>query len=73
MVHVIAHGVVYCSVCVPKDMSRLDIEQGTNLEIPTGISSRWKISNDKEFRTGQPNPCQCEQFPNSRLHYLLNC
>lgn len=40
---------------------------------PTGISSKWSISKDKTFHSGEPNPCPCDQHPDKRLHYLLTC
>ena len=67
-----AYGPVHMSVCVAKTMSREDIELRANLESPTGISSRWEVSEDAAFRGGEPNPCQCEDDPD-RLHYLMVC
>lgn len=68
----IARGIVCLSVCVPKDTPREDIEAIANAAHPTGISSRWSISEDTEFAPGQPMPCPCEQ-EEGRLHWLLNC
>lgn len=64
-------GPVYCSVC-----SSLSVEETTrrlNWEYPTGISSRWQLSKDATFRTGQPNPCPCNEHPDTHKHYLFNC
>lgn len=66
-------GLVCVSVCAPKDTPTEDIEAWVNGECPTGISSAWAISDDAEFAAGQPNPCPCDQEPETRLHYLLNC
>lgn len=65
-------GIVAVSVCAPKDTPREQIEEWVNGEHPTGISSPWAISGD-DFAEGQPNPCPCDQEPDARLHYLLNC
>lgn len=66
-------GIVAMSVCVDKKLTRKEIEHLANAEQPTGISSKWKISKDKTFASGESNPCQCDQHPNARKHYLLNC
>lgn len=65
-------GIVHCSVCVPKDMSKEDIELEVNRINPTGISSEWKISDNTHFNTGETNPCICNQNP-EKMHYLMNC
>lgn len=68
----IASGIVCCSVCVPKGMSREVIERKVNEQTPTGIGSRWAVSADQHFATGEANPCICET-DTERMHYLLNC
>jgi hypothetical protein len=65
-------GICAMSVCAPNDTPRETIERWANTFAPTGISSRWAISED-DFAAGQSNPCQCEREPDARLHYLLNC
>jgi len=65
-------GLVCLSVCAPKTVTPEQIETFVNDEHPTGISSPWAISDD-DFADGHPNPCPCDQQPESRLHYLLNC
>lgn len=67
-----AVGLGYLSACAPKSMSREDIEAAANVEHPTGIASRWRVSSDPTFRTGQPNPCPCESV-RGRVHHLLSC
>jgi hypothetical protein len=67
-----AVGFVSMSVCVPKGMTKEEIECEANFQHPTGISSRWKISEHKHFADGSPIPRVCEDDPD-RLHYLLNC
>lgn len=65
-------GVCAASVCVPKETPKEIVEQWANEYQPTGISSDWKISEDKTFKTGELNPCVCEH-DSSRVHYLLTC
>lgn len=69
---VYANGLPTASACVLKDLTKEEIEDEINLINPTGISSRWEISKDKEFKTGEKIPRQCEQEQN-REHYLFNC
>lgn len=64
--------IISCSACVKEDLSIKEIEKQVNIQNPTGISSKWRISKDKTFRNGEINPCQCKQN-NNRKHYLLNC
>lgn len=66
-------GTVCCSVCVDKYLSNEEIEQLVNIQLPTGIYSQWVISKDIKFKDGKPHPCQCDQHPETRMHYLLNC
>jgi hypothetical protein len=65
-----AVGICAASVC-----TSLDDDEATrrmNLEHPTGIGSPWRISEDKQFRTGEPMPCPCPDAPTHR-HVLFNC
>lgn len=68
---VYAVGLVCISVCTDIQ-DRDEIERKANEVQPTGISSRWKISEEKKFRGGESMPCACEEDP-SRMHWLLNC
>lgn len=67
-----SNGILACSVCVPKKLSKRVIERAVNELNPTMTSTRWKISKDKTFRTGESNPCKCNEEP-GRLHYLMEC
>ena len=69
---VYSYGVTSMSVCVPKKMTKKEIEKRANSAFPTGISSQWHISNNKTFRSGESMPCVCENDKNC-LHWLLNC
>ena len=70
-VEIYANGLVYCSVCVEKDLTIEEIEKEVNLQNFTGIYSNWKISESK-FEDGSENPQICEK-DNNRIHYLLSC
>ncbi|MDQ5821949.1 MAG: hypothetical protein M3540_10960 [Actinomycetota bacterium] len=64
-------GLCAMSVCAKNEVDRSDIEAHANREHPTGISSRWEIT-DEPFADGTPNPTPCNQ-ESSRSHYLLHC
>ncbi len=71
-VYIYAEGPVTISVCASKEMSRSEIERQVNDLRPTGIQSRWTISKDKRFDTGESIPCECDE-DSSCQHWLLNC
>lgn len=71
-VMIYSDGLVYCSVCAPKDMPIEEVTTEVNRQQPTGIASQWHLSEDKTFRDGLPNPTPCE-VESSRIHYLFNC
>lgn len=65
-------GLVAMSVCAPADWDEEKVEAAANRENPTGIGSRWTISEDEEFASGETNPHECQDAP-GRKHWLLNC
>lgn len=67
---VYSNGLIHCSVC--SSLSLEETVRRTNLENPTGTSSKWELHNEK-FRTGQPNPCPCNDNPETHKHYLMVC
>jgi len=69
---VYANGIVHCSICTNVE-DRIRIEELVNQKNPTGIQSKWKISEAKTFRSGDPNPCLCEKKPKTHKHYLMVC
>lgn len=71
-VMIYSDGLLYCSVCAPKDMPIEAVTNEVNRQQPTGITSQWQLSKDETFKNGEPNPCPCEK-DNTRLHYLFNC
>jgi hypothetical protein len=68
---VYAHGICAVSVCT--NLSPEEAEKRLNEELPTGIESKWKLSEDKTFAGGQPHPCPCDKNPETHKHYLFNC
>lgn len=72
-VRVYACGLMLCSACAPAGMTPEQVAAAVNQEHPTGISSRWKVSSDPEFASGGPNPGPCDQEPDARRHWLMEC
>ena len=66
-------GALSCSVCAPKGMSVSDVEAAVNRQRPAGTTHGWRVSKDTHFATGGPNPCPCNQNPDKRMHYLMDC
>lgn len=71
-VEIYSSGLCRASVCAPATMAGDDVAKAVNTQMPTGIENRWKISDDPTFKSGQTNPCQCEQ-DETRKHWLLDC
>lgn len=67
---VYAEGLFYASVC-----SSLTKEQTQDRMAarPSGTSFGWQLSEDEKFANGQPNPCPCDQQPDTHTHYLFEC
>ena len=64
-------GIVCASVCT--SLTPGEAELALNVEHPTGISTRWTLSEDKTFGDGvSPMPCGCPDHPGNK-HYLFNC
>lgn len=66
-----AVGICSASVC-----TSLPIDEAVarmNEECPTGIESKWALSNDTHFRGGAENGCPCTDSPETHRHWLLNC
>lgn len=66
------NGIVHCSVCT-NFKQRKRITDAVNAQNPTGIGSKWVISNNKTFSSGELNPCPCDQHPETHRHYLMEC
>lgn len=70
---VYSQGFIACSVCAPAVLTREQVAAAVNVVNPTGVSSEWKVSSDTAFATGHPMPKPCEQEPEARRHWLLEC
>ena len=68
---VYAIGMCYASVCT--SLSKVEAGRRLNVLHPTGLATPWKPSKDKEFASGGPNPCPCEDKPETHKHYLFEC
>ena len=68
---VYSNGIVHCSICTNIEGKAM-IENMVNAKNPTGLRHGWKISEDKTFANGQPNPCPCGQREGYK-HYLMVC
>lgn len=66
-------GIISASVCAGNDATIEEITEHLNEEHPTGISSKWQLSQDKVFQDGHPNPCACDTYPDTKKHYLFTC
>jgi hypothetical protein len=70
-IDIYASGLCYSSVCADREMPLSEITEILNSENPTGINTRWELS-DEDFRCGESNPCRCTE-DDSRVHYLFSC
>lgn len=66
----VLNHVMVCSICVPKDATKEQIEEAANRINPTGVSTDWHIP-DHYHHDGQ-KPRVCENNPD-RLHVMLHC
>jgi hypothetical protein len=62
-------GICYASVCT--SLTNREATRRLNSEQP--VNSGWKVSKDKKFHSGQPNPCRCEDNPKTHRHILFSC
>ena len=66
-------GLLSASVCADNSLTPKEVEAEFNRIHPSGTTMGWGLSGDTHFLQGQPNPCPCDQFPETRKHYLFNC
>jgi hypothetical protein len=62
----------FCCMSVCSVLSPQETVDHVNRASPSGTTNGWRLSSDKEFRQGEPNPCPCDRDA-ARTHYLLNC
>lgn len=72
-VMVYSNGLVHCSVCAPNSMLPDDIVKEVNRLNPSGTTHGWQIADAETFADGTPMPCSCEDDPEHRKHYLMEC
>jgi hypothetical protein len=68
-----AYSVGICQASVCTSLSLRQAMKRLNAEHPTGIRSKWRISSDATFATGQKNGCPCDAHPATHRHYLFTC
>jgi len=71
MADVIPYSIGICCASVCTALSAEATTKFMHEHHPTGISSQWEIA-DEPFRTGEANPCPCEDVE-GRKHYLFVC
>ena len=64
-------GLCHISCCALKTMTKDDIEHEVNRMHPTGIPSKWEIT-EKKFNSGESNPCPCNEDEDCQ-HWVLTC
>ena len=52
IVQVYSSGLLFCSVCAPKEMTPKQVAENVNLYNPSGTTNGWEISPDKTFLQG---------------------
>ena len=63
-------GICMASVC-----SSLGKEETVSrmASIPSGTTAGWLFCDNETFHTGEPNPCPCNEKPETHKHYLFEC
>lgn len=67
------YAIGLCAASVCSSLPPEEIVTRINNEYPTGIDSKWAMSDDPTFRGGEPNPCPCDSGPETHKHYLMEC
>lgn len=70
--HVYAVGLCNASLCCPAEWDASRVLKEINHQEPTGLDHGWAHTGCK-FRTGETNPCPCDQLPYTRKHWLVEC
>lgn len=65
-----SEGIVCASVCSSLPIEEVKARMAAHF---TGTSSQWTLSEDPTFKGGEPNPCPCNEHPETHKHYLFNC
>lgn len=67
---VYSYGLVSASVC--SSLGPEETARRLNEQYPTGLDHPWMLA-EEPFRTGEPNPCPCNETPETHKHYLFTC
>lgn len=65
-------GISFINISVCTNVERDKVAEVTNIMEPTGIRSKWVLSEDEKFASGEKNPSPCPDG-NDCIHYLLHC
>lgn len=65
---VYSEGLCYASVCTSLDDEELDLRMAAR---PATATRGWVRSEDSHFTGGEPNPCPCDQRPDTHRHVLF--
>ena len=68
--HIYSEGLLFASVC--SSLPQQEVEARMH-KVICGTKSGWGLSKAETFEGGQPNPCLCDQKPQTHKHYLFNC
>lgn len=63
-------GMCYTSVC--SRLTEAKTKDRLNVVMPSGTSKGW-IKADETFKTGESNPCPCNNNPKTHKHFLFSC
>lgn len=70
-VHIYKRGAFALSVCALKALSIEEVIEDVERQHPSGTERGWLLSEDTHFVDGNPNPCDCNERPATRQHWLL--
>ena len=71
-VRLYAIGLLHVSACAPVRMGVAEVATEVDGLNPTGLKHGWVVEAEA-FATGEPNPCPCNDHPETRRHWLLTC
>ena len=66
---VYTEGLCYASVCSSLPVEEVVARMARRL---SGVNA-WALSKKVTFSGGEPNPCSCEDYPETRQHFLFEC
>lgn len=72
-VEVYNNGILYCSVCAPKDMPVEDVVRRVNEVNTAGTMQGWGLDDSGQWASGAPMLSPCTDKPDTHTHYLMAC